>query len=465
MPFFEYFALEPIQNRDLIDSGPGAAPLYNTSHAYSALDNALESAATGTDGLLKTMADAWPTGLSSQRAQAAFADHNKWVRDQAMISARVAELADRGASLHNKALAAMPPRLEIELVMAALAATAAVMGASGTIASAGAGPVSAAAALVFASASAAHALAEAKYFELRMRAGGAMAGYEIGAIGLVLDLATVAGSLTPPPPIAMPGPGSVPTPEPQVVGPLQNLIDKGPDSPYYSADTGPGQGPGGGPESSGGGPETGGDTGKTGPGGEGPDPGPSGLDQQPLSDPQQPLGPQSGFDSGLDSYGADTSTTSPLLGVSSESTTLAALNGGAGALTGYGMVRGGIGSMPGAATGFRLPTGWSPGAGTAFGAPNAASAPAAPARNAAKRVSAPTARMRRRRQDEEARNGKVFTPGEQFEVPELERPPAIGVIEYQDEEQEIDLHADSSLVGVLDRLDEVTQPENGFSAR
>ncbi|MFD4405544.1 PPE domain-containing protein [Nocardia sp. NPDC058499] len=468
MPFFEYFALEPIQNRDLIDSGPGAATMYDASRAYSTIDHALESAAAGTEGLLRDMAEAWPSGLGSQRAQAAFTEHNQWVRDHARISAQIADLAGHGVRLHETALQAMPPRLEIELVMAALAATAAVMATSGAVASAGAGPVSAAAAVVFGTSSAAHAVAEAKYHELRIRAGSAMMGYEIGAVALLVDLAATAGLLTVPPPIAMPGPGSAPTPDPQVNGLLQSLIDNGPDSPYLPADSGPGpgpgQGPGGGPDSSGGGPETNGGGGDTGPSAEGPDPGPSGSDPQSPADPQQPVGPQPGSGSGLDSYGADTSTSGPLLGVSPESSTLAALNGGAGALTGFGLIRGGIGAMPGAATGFRLPTGWTPGAGTAFGAPTATSAPAAPVRSAAKRVSAPAAQMRRRR-DEDARNGKVFTPGEQFEVPELERPPAIGVIEYQDDDPEIDLPADSSLVGVLDRLDEPAESENGFSAR
>jgi hypothetical protein len=63
----------------------------------------------------------------------------------------------------------------------------------------------------------------------------------------------------------------------------------------------------------------------------------------------------------------------------------------------------------------------------------------------------------RRRRDEETRTGKVFTPGEQLEAPELALPPVIGVIEYQDDEVDNDSLADSSLVGVLDRLDEETE--------
>ncbi|WP_280400033.1 PPE domain-containing protein [Nocardia carnea] len=464
MPFFEYFALEPLQNRALLDSGAGAAPLTNASTAYKAIDNALDASAANTDGLIKSMAVAWPHGVSSQRAQSAFREHNDWVREQSGNAGKIGQLADQGAQLHNNALATMPSRFEIEAAIAQLAASAALMATSGAVASGG-GPVAPAALVVFGAASAWHAMAEFQYNRLKVQAATTMMGYEIGSLKLLGDLIGVAGSLTPPPPIVIPGPGSAPAPALDPVGPLQSLITKGPDSPYYPGNdtaTNVQQHTGNGTDS-GGDPGSGGSD--SGPGGDGPDPGPSGPEQPPLTDSQQPLAPESGYGSGVDGYGGDSAGSGPLLGVSPESTTLAALNGGAGALTGFGLVRGGIGAMPGAATGFRLPTGWSPGSGTAFGAPNAVSAPAAPARNAARRVSAPTARMRRRRQDEETRNGKVFAPGEQFEVPELERPPAIGVIEYQDEELEIDLAADSSLVGVLDRLDEPVESENGFSAR
>ncbi|MGW5388331.1 PPE domain-containing protein [Nocardia sp. NPDC003963] len=465
MPFFEYFAYEPLHNRALIDSGAGSVGLTNASRAYSAVDNALETAATGTDGLMKVMADAWPGGLSSQRAQAAFHKHNNWVRDQAGIAAKVAQLAEQGASLHEAALKAMPSRFEIEAAIAVLAASAGVMASSGAVATAGAGPVSAAALVVFGVASAVHAAAEVQYDRLKFQAASTMAGYELGALFLLNDLVVAASALTPPPPIVVPGPGSVPNAALDPVGPLQSLIKKGPDSPHY-----PGNKPqttqttqqhtGDGSESVGDSKPGGSDSST---GGDGTDPGPSGSEQS-LSDPQQAIGSESGFDSGANGYGADSAYSSPLLGVSSESSTLAALGSG-GALAGFGMARGGIGSMPGAATGFRLPGAWNPASGTAFGAANPSTAPAAPARGAARRVSAPTARMRRRRQDEEKRSGKVFTPGEQFEVPELERPPVIGVIEYEDEEPDTELLVDSSLVGVLDRLDEEAEPENGYSTR
>lgn len=463
MPFFEYFALEPLQNRDLIDSGAGAAPLTNASRAYGAIDNALEMTAANTDGLIKNMGAAWPSGLSSQRAQAAFGKHNQWVREQAGHAGQIAKLADQGANLHNSALAAMPSRLEIQAAIAQLAASAALMTTSGTVASAGAGPVSAAALLVFTGATAWHAMAEIEYNRLKVQAAATMMGYEIGALGLLVDMVGVASTLTPPPPIVVPGPGSVPPVGHDPVAPLQDLITKGPDSTYYpgneptTTNTDTPQHTGNGTESGGdsnpGGSDSGGPD--SGSGGDGTDPGPSGPEQS-LTDPQQPIGSESVLDSGSTGYGAESSYSSPLLGVSSGSSTLIALGSG-GALVGFGMAGGGIGSMSGAATGFRLPGNWNPASGTAFGAANPAAAPSAPVRGAARRVSAPTARMRRRRRDEETRTGKVFTPGEQLEAPELALPPVIGVIEYQDDEVDNDSLADSSLVGVLDRLDEETE--------
>jgi hypothetical protein len=468
MPFFEYFALEPLQNRDLIDSGAGSGPLTNASRAYSAIDSALEATAVSTDGLLKTMADAWPSGLSSQRAQSAFGQHNQWIRKQANTAAKIAQLASQGANLHNNALTAMPSRLEIEAALAQLAASAALMASSGTVASAGAGPASAAALLVFGAATAWHAMAEIEYNRLKVQAAATMMGYEIGALGLLVEMVGVAGTFTPPPPIVVPGPGSAPPTPLDAVGPLQNLITKGPDSLHYPVDKPTStsttqQHTGNGTESVGDSNPGGSDSSG---GGDGSDPGPSAPDQQPLPDAQQPLGSESGYGSGTDGYGygPDSSNSTPLLGVSSNSSTLVALGSGA-ALAGFGMTRGGIGSMPGAATGFRLPGGWKPAGGIAFGASNPVAAPSGVARGAAGRVAAPTARMRRRRRDEETRTGKVFTPGEQYEVPELERPPVIGVIEYEDDEPDIELFADSSLVGVLDRLDEETESENGYSSR
>ncbi|MET8797763.1 PPE domain-containing protein [Nocardia sp. NPDC004568] len=457
MPFFEYFALEPLQNRDLIDSGAGAAPLTNAARAYSAIDSALESTASNTDGLIRDMGVAWPRGVSSQRARTAFGKHNEWVRVQAANASKIAQLADQGAQLHNSALGAMPSRFEIEAAIAQLAASAALMTTSGTVASAGAGPASAAALLVFGAASAWHAMAEIEYNRLKLQAAATMMGYEIGALSLLVDLVSVAVSFTPPPPIVLPSAGSVPPVGHDAVGPLQDLITKGPDSSYYpgneSTTTDAGQnGTDAGNSNSGGS--------DSGPGGDGTDPGPPGPEQQSLADPQQAIGSESGSSG----YGTESSYSSPLLGVSSESSTLAALGGG-GALAGFGLARGGIGSMAGAATGFRLPGNWNPAAGTAFGASNPAASSAASARGAARRVSAPTARMRRRRREEEKRTGKVFTPGEQFEVPELERPPVIGVIEYEDDEPDTELLMDSSLVGVLDRLDEENEPENGYNAR
>lgn len=460
MPFFEYFALEPLANRDLLDSGPGAAPLDGAADAYAAVGQGLGAAATNTDGLMATMREAWPGGMSSQRAQAAFAKHNHWVRDQATNAARIADLAEQGSGLHKKALDAMPSRAEIEATIATMVASAAAMSASGTVASAGIPGVSAAALLVFGTSSAVHAAAEAHYQDLKFRAALTMAGYELGATLLLVDLVSGAAGLTPPPPIVVPGPGLLGADPLDAVGPLQNLIANGPDSPYLSStsvDAGPAQqGPGGGTDST------------SNPGSGGSDPGPTGSEPS-LADPQQPMSPENGWQPGTDNYGTDSygghyADSSPLMGTAAGSPTLAAFGAGAVGLGGLGMVRGSLSTLPGAGTGFRLPANWSPAGGTAFGASSAAASPGTPARPTANRVSAPSARMRRRR-DEETSTGKVFAPGEQIDIPELERPPAIGVIEYEDSESESVLNDDFSLAGILDRFDDEDETETGHSIR
>jgi len=60
--------------------------------------------------------------------------------------------------------------------------------------------------------------------------------------------------------------------------------------------------------------------------------------------------------------------------------------------------------------------------------------------------------MRRRRKDEDRKSEKVFVPGEQLEVPVLEKPPVIGVIEYADSEGPDEaVMGEELLVGVLQR--------------
>ena len=139
---------------------------------------------------------------------------------------------------------------------------------------------------------------------------------------------------------------------------------------------------------------------------------------------------------------------------SQNSPTLAALSGGAGSLVALNMARGGLGSMPGAATGFRMPASWNPGAGRAFGAmPQQATSGPMARKGPPRGALAPKARMRRRR-DDEKRSSKVFVPGEPQDVPVLEQPPVIGVIEYEDRDSRDEPMLESILaVGVIERND------------
>ncbi|MGW4070661.1 PPE domain-containing protein [Nocardia grenadensis] len=450
MPFFDYLALDPLMIRNMMDDGPGAMPLDNASNAYSGVETALDSAAAGTDGLMATMAEAWPGGLSARRAQSAFRNHNLWVRRQATIASALSKAAATSAALHRAVDAFIPSRLEILAAIAKRAAAAsAAAAASGTPA-----------ALV---ATGAVAAAELEYTALRIRAGAGMAAYEANALNIVSGLISL--PIEPPPPIVVPPGGSGTVVPPDTSSALQDLVTNGPNSDVLTGDHHPTQTTGdptqstGDPGQSTGGSDGGGDLGT-----DPTQPPTQSTPDQPLSDIQQPIGSESAMGPGTESYGLDSVNPESLYGTSPTSPTLAGLSGGAGSLVALGMARGGIGMMPGAATGFRLPGGWAPGSGTPFGASSGAPA-GAPVRNAPRRVSAPTARMRRRRKEEEERTGKVFTPGEQFELPVLERPPAIGVIEYQDEEPDAELLIDSSLVGVLDRLDDEVEQDNRQSSR
>src|SRR5690606_4015615 len=101
MPFFEYAAMDPLTNRTILDSGLGAAPMVEAAQAYSVVGEGLRAAATDTDALLETMREAWPGGLSAERARSAFAKHNHWVRDQANHALHASMLAHEGARLHT----------------------------------------------------------------------------------------------------------------------------------------------------------------------------------------------------------------------------------------------------------------------------------------------------------------------------------------------------------------------------
>lgn len=447
MPFFEYFAAGPLANWIQLNSGPGAVPLFTTSGAYMGAGEALDSAATGADGLTNAMATAWG-GMSSQKAQSAFRKHTVWVREQAAVARQISILAARAGEAHLIAVATMPTLAEIiaNMVKRAAAATAAAADATALTT-----------ALV--------AQAELEYLVLRLRAATAMGNYEAAALDTLVELAAI--PLVPPPPIALPGGGAGDPQVPDTSGPLLDLVENGPNSEYMTSDSRPlGDGPqstnngtGEGPQSTGDGPQSVGDT--TDPTDLAPGESPA---EQAISELQQVLSPDDPLLHSGDGGGFDPSTADSLLGTSPYSSTLAGMAGGVGAFTALGMTRGGLGAMPGAATGFRMPGGWAPGTGTAFGASTGAPA-GAPVRNTPRRVTAPTARMRRRREEEENRPGKVFTPGEQMDVPVLERPPAIGVIEYDEDEFRDDVTSDAVLVGVLDRLDDDAETDGAETPR
>lgn len=468
MPFIDYFAMEPLANWMQLNSGPGAAPLFAASTAYVGVEEALDSAATGTDGLSKAMGSSWE-GMSGPRAQAALRKHTGWVREQASLAERMSKLATKAGQAHNTAVAMMPTLAEIlaniaKRAAAAATASAAAAGGAATL------PLAAAASLAMAE-------AEAEYLILRTRAAAAMALYEAKAIDTLEQLAAL--QIEPPPPMVTGGGGGVEsTPQhtpPDTTGPLKNLIDKGPDSPFVKTDnnTGPQHSVGDGTRSVSDGTQSVSDgtqsvsdgTNSTS------DLGQSGSQaDRALPDIERALSPGDSpyaVEHGLDSGSLDTQVHDGLFGTTPYSTTLAGLGGGVMGFASFGMMQGGLGSMSGAATGFRMPGNWTPGTGTAFGA-GTGNTSATPMSRAASRpgVSAPSERMRRRRKEEDkGKPAKVFVPGEQLDVPVLERPPAIGVIEYDEDDIQEDITSDAVLVGVLDRFDAETETADRQASR
>jgi len=75
-------------------------------------------------------------------------------------------------------------------------------------------------------------------------------------------------------------------------------------------------------------------------------------------------------------------------------------------------------------------------------------------------ASAPAEQMRRDK-DKRKKSGKVIAPGEDQNVPVLDEVPAIGVLEFADEEIVDELADDLSLsFGVLDNFDEDAQAQH-----
>lgn len=421
MPRGYFFAFPPETNSGRL-LGPGPAHLHITAAAYAKTAAALNLAADGSDGSTNEMSVTWE-GVTSHAAQAAFRRHADWLRKQAELAAEAAVVAEGGAAAYRAAMAAMPP---LPLIIANRIHAVELAAEATLTTSTGLGAFTAAKIMAN----------ETAYVEMWVRAAATMVAYDAAATGLIATL----GSLQPlpPPPITSVGGGEAPR------------------APGISDGSAPGP-PG--------------DGFATGPDGPGPGTGelvqpatemtPNPVAEQGLPQLEQPLPPMNDVPAqpgaGDPQYGMPEQQ--GFYGTSPHSPTLAGLSGGMGSMVGLGMISGGLGSMSGAATGFRMPGNWSPAAGRAFGA-GTGTAPISTAGAPRREVSAPSSRMRSRPTDDQNKPAKVFAPGDRHDVPELERPPEIGVIEYVDDtDREDEAAPEAFLVGVLERFDR-TDTEN-----
>ncbi|WP_433574687.1 hypothetical protein [Nocardia brasiliensis] len=179
----------------------------------------------------------------------------------------------------------------------------------------------------------------------------------------------------------------------------------------------------------------------------------------PVAEPGADSGvTDSPFESGAGSTG-DAAGSPGFYGTSSFSPTLASLNGGVGSMVPLGMTFGGAGGVMTAANQFRMPPSWAARPGATFGALPADPAPAPIGRTAPQGASAPAGRMRRDRRTEDTERSTVFVGGGPFDVPELATTPAIGVIEYDDDDPAEDDSLEQVLVGVIDSGDNSAMAE------
>ncbi|MFE3445405.1 PPE family protein [Nocardia sp. NPDC059180] len=429
MPF--YGALPPLLMSINLNSGPGPLPMLYTAKSYLALAESLAIAAGSSDAHTAGLAGNWG-GDSALKAQGAYRRHTEWLRQQSELAALVAERSFQQAAAYTQARATMPPPAVIAANRVAMVGLATTNGMGQN--------------------TAALAANEAAYMTMWAIALETMMAYEAESLANAASL-----------PPAPPAPQITSAPGVGGGGPL-NLLPGGGGGSQDGFGGGPGDGGGGGgrgPDGRGpnqgpgaGDPGTGGpsdpgsggstDPGTGGPGtsdtppttgGNGPADSLPGEGQLPPTDSM--TGPETLGDmpfSGPDGL-VDPSIDPAFFGTSPQSSTLDGLTGGVGSTVALGLARGGLGGMPGAATGFRMPANWALRApGATFGAP-VTPAGAPPARNMPPRGAiAPNARRRRRDREEYRKPAAVYTPGEPQEVPVLEKPPAIGVIEYHDDD-------------------------------
>ncbi|WP_433602265.1 PPE family protein [Nocardia sp. CA-135953] len=422
-------ALPPEINVGCLLSGPGVETITAAAESYQVSAQTLMATASNTASAMLDMGETWH-GESGDLAQAAFSNHTKWLQQQAMTAQAVSGVLHAVAGEFSAAQSAM----------AAVGAWLATNRAEQTLLAATNGGGQNTIPLL---------LNQLEYFAIWGAAAGVMDGYE-GAV--VPTLSTLPPPALPTPIVVDPGiPPSPPQFEVPVYTPksgtpqqFDTTTNNTTTNNTTNADTNN---------------TTTNNTGDTNTGNTDPTNTPTDTTQSPTqtqpttADPSEVTSPLSDSSSYSGSDGS--AEQSGFYGTSPNSPTLAGLNGGAGSLVALNLARGGLGSMPGASTGFRMPSNWLRGPGTAYGASSNPAGGAGPAGRGAPRKGAiaPKAQMRRRR-DEERKPGKVFVPGEELEVPVLEKPPVIGVIEYADDHPEDVVVEGDSLVGILERSDD-----------
>ncbi|MCX4092194.1 PPE family protein [Nocardia sp. alder85J] len=420
--------------------GPGAGPMLDAAQAYTTLANAMNNGADNSDGTMDGMQNIWK-GPSAHRAESAFRNHSSWVRKQASHAHTAAHQAGLAASAFIGTKSATPP----PEVFTGLRATITALSASNAM-NVNTIPI-AATTTALAVANVEAVVAYSSYTT-------AMQGIVMGLPPIPAPAPTIVSSPTGPggggstsgPSGSGPGPTPTGSTPPTSTSPTSNPPSTSGPTNSGPTTTDPGSGA----------TQTGSQPGNTDPGSN-PTP----------SDPQQTTGvqdsaPSNDLSAPDNNLGFDPSQ----LPDSSSSYSADDLAGmGAGAYAALSLSSGGLGSMAGAATGFRMPSNWGQlTGGRAFGAGTGLAEPE-PAMQR-RGITAPEMQRRRKREEEKKRkaaakvSGKVFVPGELDEVPELEQPPAIGVLEYDldplwDETSE----DDSDLIGVLEHDDDWSSTE------
>lgn len=428
MPFI-WHALPPEFNVGNLLSGPGVGEILAAAESYLDTAVALKNAASETEAAMGDMGNTWG-GMSADKAQAAFRNHTNWLHEQSIVA------QDVSAVLHGVAAEFSGAQSVMDVVGGLLAENRsefAFLVLTSPISNNGPALI----------------INHLEYLVIWGLAAGVMDAYE----GAVVPTLAKLPPPTPPMPIVA-DPGLPPTP-PKFDVPVYDT-KSGPIQKFDGSTTHPDSTTNNNTNTN---TNTGNNnTGDTNTGNTDTNT-PTDTTQSPsqtqpaTTDPSDITSPLS--DSGMNGGTDGTSAEQPgFYGTSPNSPTLAGLNGGAGSLVALSMARGGLGSMPGASTGFRMPSNWLRGPGTAFGASSNPGAAGPATRGTPRRGAiAPKAQMRRRR-DEERKPGKVFVPGEELEVPVLEKPPVIGVIEYADERPDDAVPEGELLVGVLERSDD-----------